>query len=262
MNLSVVIIVCKSDAAGTLRTLQSLRLPGAELVLYDTSKTSIAKDLAGGFNARWVEGDWKGYEQVRYEASLVAANDWILMLHTGEELDRHLRISLLGLNYGNKQVAYRIRFKSLFNRKWLCHGEWGGHYHIRLANRMTVSAADQKISEALFRQQGITVQKLGGNILHRVLHDQPSLHGKLRRDARLAAIRYFRHGQHCTLLHLVISPLVAFFQNYLLKLGFLDGRQGYVCARLGAWYTFSKYNLLRKMYQDLKSHPETAKYAK
>jgi hypothetical protein len=262
MKLSVVIIVCKMDAAGTLRTLQSLRLPGADLVLYDTSRSGIAKALAGSFDARWVEGDWQGYEQVRYQASLVAMNDWILMMHTGEELDHRLRNSLLRLNYENSRVAYRIRFKSLFNRKWLCHGEWGGHYHIRLANRLTVSVVDQKVSEALFRQQGITVQKLGGNILHRVLHDQLSLHGKLRRDARLAAIRYFRLGQHCTLLHLIISPLIAFFQNYLLKLGFLDGRQGYVCARLGAWYTFAKYRQLRKMYQDLKSHPETAKYAK
>lgn len=262
MNLSVVIIVCKMDAAGTLSTLQSLRLPGADLVLYDTSKTGIAKTLAGSFDARWVEGDWRGYEQVRYRASLVALNDWILMLHTGEELDHQLRNSLLKLNYEDKQVAFRIRFKSLFNRKWLCHGEWGGHYHIRLANRKTVFALDHKISEEIFSQQGITVHKLRGNILHRVLQDQLSLHGKLRRDARLAAIRYFRHGQHCTLLHLVISPLIAFLQNYLLKLGFLDGRQGYVCARLGAWYTFAKYNQLRKLYQALKSHPETAKYAK
>lgn len=262
MKLSVVIIVCKSDAAGAVRTLHSLQLPGADLVLYDTSKTSIAKELAESFGARWVEADWKGYEQVRYQASLVALNDWILMLHTGEELDHHLRHSLSTLDYRNKQVAYRIRFKSLFNRKWLCHGEWGGHYHIRLANRKTVSAVDHKINEEIFSQQGITVQKLGGNILHRVLYDQLSLHSKLRRDARLAAIRYFRHGQHCTILHLFFSPLVAFLQNYFFKLGFLDGREGYVCARLGAWYTFTKYSQLRKMYQDLKGHPETAKYAK
>jgi len=51
MKLSVVIIVCKSDAAGAVRTLQSLRLPGADLVLYDTRKTSNAKGLAGSLGA-------------------------------------------------------------------------------------------------------------------------------------------------------------------------------------------------------------------
>lgn len=262
MKLSIVIIVCKNDAAGTVRTLQSLRLPGADLVLYDTSKSGIAKDVAVFYGARWVEGDWRGYEQVRYQAALSAMHDWILMLHTGEELDNQLHQSIKELEYQERRVAYRIRFKSLFHRKWLCHGEWGGHYHIRLANKKTVSTGDHKISEKIFRQQGIPIQKLEGSILHRVLNDRQWLRSKLWRDARLAAIRYYRHGQHCTILHLVISPMIAFIQHYLLKRGFLDGRQGYMCARLGAWYTFAKYSQLRKIYQELKSHPETAKYTK
>ena len=38
-----------------------------------------------------------------------------------------------------------------------------------------------------------------------------------------------------------LRPPWRFFSMYVLRLGFLDGRAGFVLARLSAFYTFLKY---------------------
>jgi hypothetical protein len=43
------------------------------------------------------------------------------------------------------------------------------------------------------------------------------------------------------MLKALISPLWTFFKLYFLKLGFLDGWQGFIIAKLYAQYTFWKY---------------------
>ncbi|MBK8141683.1 MAG: hypothetical protein IPK57_12165 [Chitinophagaceae bacterium] len=49
---------------------------------------------------------------------------------------------------------------------------------------------------------------------------------------------------------LVQTPLISWFYifNYsILKLGFLDGHAGYICARMTAYYTFLKYARLKEL---------------
>ena len=43
------------------------------------------------------------------------------------------------------------------------------------------------------------------------------------------------------LLKAIFSPFWSFFKIYFLKLGFLDGRHGFIIAKVYAQYTFWKY---------------------
>lgn len=252
MELSIVIIVCKRDAEGTAKTLQSLAGLSADVLLYDTSNTAISKQFAVQYNARFAEGEWEGYERVRFKAGKLAIYDWILMLHTGEMLDEELTASLRVFDRSRINKVYRIRFKNFFGSRWLCHGEWGGYYHIRLANRAGVDVTGGKINAQLFSQAGLVIQQLRGHILHSTIKDRNSLAEKMRKDALLAAMKYYRHGRRAGPIRVLISPLAAFIKHYFIKRGLLDGKDGFVCARMGAWYTFLKYNRLRELNQQLK----------
>ncbi|MFZ9387839.1 MAG: hypothetical protein ACO25B_08145 [Chitinophagaceae bacterium] len=262
MPISIVIIVSKNDATGTERTLDSIHSLGADIVLYDISKTEFAETAARRYGARLYKGEWDGYDQVRYKASVTARFDWILMLHTGEEADELLRHSIRNLDLTPRKLAYRIRFKNCYENRWLGHGEWGGYYHLRLANRSMIRMPDRKINEGMIRSQGIPVKRLPGNILHTIIPDHKTLQEKLSRDARCVALRNYRHGLQVTFFRQLLSPLAAFVQQYFFKRGFLDGWQGFDCAKLGAWYTYMKYSYLRRLNHSLKRYPETPKYAK
>lgn len=247
MELSIVIIVSKSHADWTEKTLQNLAGLDAELLLYDTTNNTYAESVLQKQGVRFCRGPWEGYEHVRYTAALRAKYDWILMLHAGEQLDDRLKNSLRSFDLKSRQQAYRIRFKNFFDNKWLCHGEWGGYYHIRFANRKSVSVKDQRVTEQIFAQQEVPVGRLAGHILHSSIKDRNALIKKIAEDAELKAAKYFREGRSITPVRSWFSPLVTFFQAYILKLGFLDGRHGYFCARMGAKYTSLKYARLREL---------------
>ena len=255
MELSIVIIVCKKDIDGTERTLQSLGGLGADILLYDTSYSSFLKQSALKYNARLFEGEWEGYESVRFKASRLAIHDWILMLHTGETPDEELKASLRRFDGSDPKKVYRIRFRNLLGKKWLCHGEWGGYSHIRLANRTGVEVNDSLINEKIFSQPGIVIRRIGGYLLHSTLKDRNSLRQKLIKEATLAAIKYHRQGRNAGVAGLVFSPIAAFFKCYFIKLGLLDGKEGFYCAKLGAWYTYLKYSKLWQLNRQFKMRP-------
>lgn len=252
MELSIAIIVCKRDAAGTERTLQNLKGIAADIFLYDTTNTDHSRKMAFEQNVRLVKGDWEGYEQVRYKAAQFAKHDWILMLHTGEELSEVLKDSLQKLDYTPKKVAYRVGFRNFFDKKWMRYGEWSAYTPVRIANRGVVKTYDNRVNESIFLKQGIRIQKLKGYILHSTFKDKKELSRKVIRDALLAAIKYYRQGRRTSFISLFASPVAAFIQNYFFKLGFLDGRQGYFCARMGARYSFLKHARLRELLREFR----------
>jgi hypothetical protein len=260
MQLSVVILVCRKDADAIERTLFSLRKLDAEILIYDTTRSARVEAAGIPYHAHYFGAVWEGFERIRYRASRLAQHDWIMMLHTGEEADSRLQHSLQHLDGARTRQAYRFRFKHLFNNHWLKYGEWGNYSGIRLANRSMVSVADQKLNEAIFYRQQIPVKTLKGSILHCVWSDRKKLETKLYRDALCAALRLHRKERRAGFLRLIFSPLASFFQSYFMKLGCLDGWQGFVCARLHARYTYLKYIRLGKLNQASKSNPEAAKH--
>lgn len=262
MPLSIVILVCRSDAAGIEKTLQSVEGIGADVLVYDTSHIGQVKEISTQYGARYQPGDREGYEPVRYKAGMLALHDWILMLHTGEQLDQELRNSLLHFDFDTHQPACRIRFRKQFENHLLSYGEWGRVMQIRLAYRSAVKVADQKVNENIFSLQGIPVRKIRGAILNAEMTDGPQLSRKLSRQALCFALKSHRKGYRAGRWRMFCSPVASFFQSYFMKLGILDGWPGFVCARLLARYSYLKYAGLRKLNLRLKAYPETAKYAK
>ena len=56
-----------------------------------------------------------------------------------------------------------------------------------------------------------------------------------------AAREKVARGRTRTLLAMLFRPPARFLRMYVLRLGFLDGRAGFVLAAMAAWYVFLKY---------------------
>ena len=73
---------------------------------------------------------------------------------------------------------------------------------------------------------------------------------KMNNYARLAAKKYEKNGKRCNfLLDVVLRPLWAFFKVYILNLGFLDGKMGWVISVNHCFYTMNKYVRLYYQYK-------------
>jgi hypothetical protein len=65
------------------------------------------------------------------------------------------------------------------------------------------------------------------------------------RFAALAARAMFEKGKTITPVMLLLKTGWAFMHSYLIKAGFLDGKAGWIIARVIATSTYSKYRQLR-----------------
>jgi glycosyltransferase involved in cell wall biosynthesis len=247
LNLSIV-IVCKNEADIIGDTLQSVQGITDDIVVFDNGSTDSTKDIVRKFNAALHEGKWQGFGKTKKMATSLAKYDWVLSLDADEAIDSVLKQSILSLPLNNENTAFEIRFRNFLGKKHLKYGEWGRDKHIRLFNRRTVNWDDAHVHEELIIPRGVAVERINGSILHRTMKDMKEYSEKMVKYAMLNAEKYFQQGKKASWFGVRLSPGFTFLNYYILKLGFLDGREGYVCARMTAYYTFLKYSRLRELW--------------
>jgi hypothetical protein len=90
------------------------------------------------------------------------------------------------------------------------------------------------------------------------MRDMEEYSHKIVHYANLSAEKYFMRGKKATWLKVRLSPGFNFINYYILKLGFLDGHAGYVCARMTSYYTFLKYARLREFNRQASARQVTS----
>lgn len=81
-------------------------------------------------------------------------------------------------------------------------------------------------------------------MLHLTCRDFFAFQRKQLRYAEEWATQRHRTGKRCGYLSILTHTLGAFVKTWLLRAGFLDGKQGLLLAVVNAQYTFNKYAAL------------------
>jgi Glycosyltransferases involved in cell wall biogenesis len=247
MALISVVIICKNEVDNISACLQSVQCISDDVVVYDNGSTDGTQDVAKRYNARLVEGAWEGFGATKQKATALAKYDWILNLDADEALDEVLMDELEKLSLSDAQVVYEMRFKNFLGNKYLRYGEWGGDKHIRLFNRQKVNWNDAPVHESLVLPLIVKKIKLNGFVLHRTVKNMADYAAKTVKYAMLNAEKYHQAGKKTSLVMIMVAPAFAFVKYYFLKLGFLDGYKGWLCAKMTAWYTWLKYSRLKEL---------------
>ena len=251
-SLSIV-IVCRNEADAIGKTLISLSGITDDIVVFDNGSTDNTKILIQQQGAKLFEGNWEGFGKTKRKAVSLAKYDWILSIDADEALDEELKQTLIQLQFNDTKTVYEIKFKNFFGDKYLRYGEWGGDKHIRLFNRKTVNWDEAIVHEKLVMPPGIKIVRIKGFVLHQTVKDIKEYTDKTINYAILNATKYFLTGKKSSGIKIFLAPVFAFFKYYFFRLGFLDGWEGYICARMTAFYTFLKYEKLRELNKNSNS---------
>ncbi len=244
-----VVIICKNESAVIGETLQTLAGVTDDIIVYDNGSTDDTMEIATRLGAKVYSGEWKGFGQTKTIANALAKYDWILSLDADERIDEQLKRSLISFNPSGENEAYDLRFKNFLGNKLIRHGEWGGDHHVRLFNRKVINWNEAPVHEELNIGSNVRIKKLEGAVLHRTVKDMKDYARKTIHYAMLGADKYFERGKKSSWLNIRLSPLFNFINSYVLKLGFLDGKEGWICAKMTAYYTFLKYSRLKELWK-------------
>jgi glycosyltransferase involved in cell wall biosynthesis len=212
----------------------------SEWIVVDSHSKDATRERAAACGARVVERDWPGHVQQKNFAIDQAANDWVLCLDADERVSPELRASILAaLDRTDLPDGFEMARRTWYLGRWIRRGGWYPDLKIRLFRRSRGRWGGVNPHDRV----GVAgrVERLGGDLLH---YSYRSISDHLRTIdsfTTIAAREKLAAGRRCGVLDLTARPLWKFLRMYVAKLGFLEGRAGFVVASMGAFYVFLKY---------------------
>ena len=243
-KLSAVIITFNEER-NIARCLESLHGVADEIVVIDSFSTDKTQDIVAKYNAIFIQHAFEGHIQQKNYALGQASNDLVISLDADEALSETLRNNILKVKIGNIADGYSMNRLSNYCGHWIRHGSWYPDKKLRLFDRTKVQWAGFNPHDKAEAIEGSVINHLDGDILHYTYYTIEEHVKKLDYFSSIAANAYFNKNKKAGWFDLAVRPGFAFFRDFILRAGFLDGYYGWVIARFTAHYTMQKYVKLR-----------------
>ncbi|EER48318.1 UDP-glucose--lipooligosaccharide glucosyltransferase [Actinobacillus minor 202] len=241
-TLSVAMIV-KNEAQDLAACLDTVKGWVDEIVILDSGSTDDTEQIAEQYGAKfYVNTDWQGFGKQRQLAQQYVTSDYVLWLDADERVTPELKQSILQAVKNDEQNAvYKIgRLSEVFGRQ-IRHSGWYPDYVVRLYRTTFAKYGDELVHEKVHFPKEANVKKLTGDLLHFTYKDVHHYLVKSASYAQAWSVQKAKAGKKASLFDGVTHALGCFVKMYLLKAGFLDGKQGFLLAILSAHSTFVKY---------------------
>jgi len=241
-------IITLDEEANLGRCLASLRGVADEVVVVDSGSKDRTEAIAREGGAVFVRQPWLGFGPQKNAASDRAAHDWILSLDADEALSEPLREAILAVKRaGPRADAYEMNRLNWYCGRFLRHSGWYPDRKIRLWRKGAARWGDVSIHEVVEAAPGARIERLRGDLLHYTCHTREQHLRTIEKFTTLSAELLAREGRRASAWKRFGSPAAHFLRAYVLKLGFLDGIQGFHACRLSAYATWLKYEKLRRL---------------
>ena len=240
MSLAAVLIV-KNEAAHLRACLETVNWAD-EIVVLDAGSVDITCEIAREFTDKVVtNADWQGFGVQRQRAEAMVTSDWILMIDADERVTAELRENIRLAIATHEPAIYTLPRLSWCFGAFIRHSGWYPDRVARLYPRGQAEYDAALVHEKLQNPGGLPVKALKGDLLHYTYRDLRHYLEKSAHYAQAWAEQRAARGKRGSLLDGVVHGLGCFLRMYLLRAGFLDGRQGLLLALLSAHSTFAKY---------------------
>lgn len=243
-NSLSVVMIAKNEAELLTECLQSVAWAD-EIIVLDSGSTDGSVALAESLGAKvFTHTDWQGFGKQRQKAQSYATQDYVLMIDADERVTPELRQSIERvLDNADDNVVYSLGRRNLFLGRFMRHSGWYPDRVNRLYANQRYRYNDDLVHESL-NTNGAKVVPLSGDLLHLTCRDFFAFQRKQLHYAEQWAIQRHQAGKRCGFLSIITHTLGAFCKTWLLRAGFLDGKQGLLLAVVNGQYTFNKYAAL------------------
>lgn len=249
MRISATIITLNEEDK-IRQCVESLKDVADEIVVVDSLSTDATKSICEELGVKFIEQKWLGYSEQKNLANNIASHDWILSIDADEVLSDELKKSILRIKDTNSDTDIDVVFS--FNRlnnycgKWIHHSGFYPDKKIRIWNRK-IGKWEGIVHEVIKFSTKVKEVHLKGDLLHYSYAKPEDFEKQVFKFAELRARHYFEKGKKCATLLKIISPIYFFIQHYFFRLGFLDGKEGFVMCKVAAKATRHKYKTLEQL---------------
>lgn len=219
-----------------------------EVIVVDANSNDNTVNIAKDLGAKVFTKDWISFGDQKNHGAGLASYAWILSIDADERVDDELKSELLSLQL-DIGVVYELNVKTNYLGKWIRYCGWYPSYKKRLYNKQTTKWNSDLVHEALISNKKKMSIRLEGNLLH---FSYPSLerhHQKIHNYAKLTAQKWQQQKKTPSILKKTFGPSFRFLKTYILRLGILDGREGFLISKMSFLLVKEQLNYFKQLEQ-------------
>ncbi len=239
MRAAVTVIITTYNESLNIRAILENVKWAEEIMIVDSFSTDDTLDIAREYTDFIVQHEYINAAAQKNWAIPQATHDWVLIMDADERLPAELQAEIQQTLEAPDKSAYRLRLHNYFMGKRVRYSGWQNDTVVRLFKRDECRYEEKYVHADMITQGEIG--ELQHPYLHYTYRDMAHFLAKMERYARWSAIDYAPKTPRVTLYHLWVKPAFRFFKHYFLKLGFLDGKVGFVISKIMAWGVFLRY---------------------
>ncbi|XDD43482.1 glycosyltransferase family 2 protein [Leptospira sp. WS60.C2] len=244
-------IITLNEADNLSRTLSAISFVD-DIVVVDSGSTDDTVEIAKSFGARVYYHKFDNYADQKNFAIEKTKHDWVLAIDADEVVSPKLKEEILDIfsKTHDNTKGYLVPRLTFYLGKWIRFGGYYPNYQIRLFQKSEGQFSSGLVHERVKLSGKPTKLK---NPLFHYSYKNISDHLKfIDHYSSLFAEEEFRKGKRNSILWAFLKGCFKGFYMYWIRLGILDGKQGFVLALLGFYYNFLKY---LKLYEKSNSVP-------
>ena len=216
-----------------------------EIIVVDSFSTDDTVELARSLGAIIFEHKYEHSAAQKNWIIPQASHEWIFLLDADERVSEGLKNEVKNVLAQEviKEDAFWIKRTNYFLGKKVNYSGWKGDKVIRLFKRDTCKYQNKHV-HAEIETQG-QVGQLNARLTHYTFKSMDHYIAKINQYATWKAEQFHQSNKRPTLFDFIIKPIFRFFKNYLIDLGFLDGKRGLIISGLNAYGIFLRYAKLQ-----------------
>ena len=235
-----VIVITRDEEAAIGEALDSVRWAD-EIVVVDSGSRDRTVEIARARGATvTIREDWPGFGPQKNRALDLATGDWVLSIDADERVSPELAGEIrAAIASPDARDAWEMPRLSRYCGRYMRHGGWWPDRVVRLFRRGKARFSNDLVHERLV-VDGST-GALRNPLLHEAFENLEEVLRKVDEYSTANARMMVERGKRGGLVRAIVHAKWAFFRTYVLRAGFLDGREGFMLAVSNAEGTYYRY---------------------
>ncbi len=250
MPLLSVVIITYNEEKNIRRCIESVKSVADEIVIVDSFSEDRTVEIALSLGAIVKQLKFDGYIKQKNKAISLAANNYVLLLDADEALSEELAVSIRKLKENFIYKAYSMKRCSIFRGKFIRHGLWYPDRKLRLFDKRFGACGGLNPHDRIIMHKETDVKLLDGDLFHYTYETVDEYGLRNEEVSTVAAQSLYEAGIRRSRWKIIFSPLWAFINGYFLRLGFLEGYEGFIIAVYTSQQCYSKYYKLRQLQRE------------
>lgn len=243
------LIITYNEERNIERCIKSMIPICDEIVVIDSGSSDKTVEIANRLGARTIFNPFPGHIEQKNYALDQAKFKYVLSLDADEELDEELIRNLIQAKKKNLCDAVEFNRLTKYVDKWIYHCDWYPDTKLRLWNKNLGRWGGVNPHDIVKIHPEAKVIKVKGNLKHYSYNSISEHIEQTNKFTTIAAKAAFNNGVRSSLFKIYTRPFLKFLKDYFLRLGFLDGKYGFVICYINSLSALLKYAKLKDLQE-------------